>query len=423
MQQFKTVFLYEFRSSLKNKIFLGFTIVVAALILLLLTIPPVISNLTGGDSAETQGQNEHSPGTDTADAPVITVLDGAGIIADRQMFEQAMGGMYAVTYSDDITKEAILSQIEDETILAGVIIDENRGVTYIEDQFISSPASELVKAALQNQVLLADMREGGMSDAQITQAFTPLEFTFEQPGKSFTETYWYTYVLLILLYMTVNMYGQMVATSVVNEKSSRAMELLVSSAKPNNLMFGKILGVGLTGLLQISIWIVCAASGYLMNSAFWQGVPFVSEIFAMPPYILAFMILFYILGYFAFASLYGAVGSLVSRVEDINTVSLPVVFLFMAGFFVSIFGMTVPDSLLIKIFSFIPLYTPMCMFVRMCTSEVAPAEIIISIVLCAAFTYFACRLAARIYRLGVLMYGNAPKLGAVIKMLRQSKKY
>ncbi len=262
-----------------------------------------------------------------------------------------------------------------------------------------------------------------MNDEQIGQAFAPLEFSYEQPGKSFTETYWYTYVLLILLYMTVNMYGQLVATSVVNEKSSRAMELLISSAKPNNLMFGKILGVGLSGLLQLAIWIVCAITGYLLNPEFWSGMPFVSEVFAMPPYILSYMILFYILGYFAFASLFGAVGSLVSRVEDVSTVSLPVVLLFMAGFFVSIFGMTMPDSLLIKVFSFIPIYTPMCMFVRICTSEVLPVEIIISIALCTAFTFFACRLAARIYRLGVLMYGNAPSLGSIIKMLRQSKKY
>ncbi len=153
MRQFKTVFLYEFRNSLKNKVFLGFTIVVAALILGALIVPPIFSDLMGGGSAD------GDPSADEQQtAGIISIADKAGIIADDEAFEQAFAGQYLIRYTPDTTKESLLSQIEDGTIFAGLIIDENQKVTYIEDQYISSPAAELMQSALQNQMLLAGMR-------------------------------------------------------------------------------------------------------------------------------------------------------------------------------------------------------------------------------------------------------------------------
>ncbi|MDR0287466.1 MAG: ABC transporter permease, partial [Clostridiales bacterium] len=240
-------------------------------------------------------------------------------------------------------------------------------------------------------------------------------------GKSFESTVLYAYILLFILYISIMLYGQMIATSVATEKSSRAMELLISSAKPLNLMFGKVIGVGLAGLTQLALMIGSGFCFYKVNSNYWTGIPMVASIFQVPGYVIAFTVIFFILGYFLYSFMFGAIGSLTSRMEDISTSIMPIVLIYVASFMISVFGMMNPEAPFVKICSFVPFFTPTVMFIRITMSDVPPAQVAAGFAILVIFTGLVGYLAAKIYRMGVIMYGKAPKINELYKMLKQAK--
>ena len=239
-------------------------------------------------------------------------------------------------------------------------------------------------------------------------------------GKDQSQTFFYTYVLIFGLYMAIMLYGQLVASSVASEKSSRAMELLITSAKPTSLMFGKVVGSGLAGLLQLVAIFGSSFLFFNLNKEFWVGNPIINSIFNMPVELLFYTLLFFVLGFFMYAFLFGAIGSLASKLEDINTTSMPVVFLFVIAFMVVMFSISSGniDNPLMIVCSYIPFTSSMAMFARIAMGNVAAYEIIISVVILFLSTIGTGYLASKIYRMGVLMYGNPPKLSTVLKSLK-----
>jgi ABC-2 type transport system permease protein len=233
------------------------------------------------------------------------------------------------------------------------------------------------------------------------------------------ENFFYTYIMIFALYMVILLYGQMVATNVATEKSSRAMEVLITSAKPTSMMFGKVIASCIAGLVQLLAVFGSALVFYNLNKSYWEDEQTIQSIFNIPPELLGYMLVFFLLGFLIFAFLYGAIASTVSRLEDINTAVQPVTFLFLIGFMVVIFSMTSAnvDSILMKICSFVPFTSPMAMFTRIAMSTVAWYEIAASIAILAGSTVAVGFVAAKIYRTGVLLYGTTPKIGTVLKMI------
>jgi ABC-2 type transport system permease protein len=217
------------------------------------------------------------------------------------------------------------------------------------------------------------------------------------------------------------LYGQQVATSIASEKSNRAMEMLITSARPMNLMFGKVIGSGLAGLAQISVLLATAAVFFRLNQNHLESISVINSIFNMTPQIIFFTVLFYLIGYFIYAFLYGALGSLASRTEDINTSIMPIIMVFMVAFFVSVLGLMSPDAGWLVVASFIPLVSPMTMFVRISMTDVPVWQIIVSIILMLATIWATGWLSAKIYRIGILMYGKPPRLKELSAMLRNAK--
>ena len=177
------------------------------------------------------------------------------------------------------------------------------------------------------------------------------------------KSYFYTFILMFALYMTILMYGQFVAQSVVTEKSSKAMELLITSAKPSSLMFGKVVGTGLAGLVQLVLIVGSAFVFFNLNKSYWDSGSVITSLFDMPLELVLYTILFFVTGYFLYAFLFGALASLASRMEDTNTLVMPVVMLFVASFMATIFSMVggKVDSVLMKVLSFVPFTSPMAM--------------------------------------------------------------
>ena len=200
------------------------------------------------------------------------------------------------------------------------------------------------------------------------------------------------------------------------------MEVLITSAKPTSMMFGKVLASCIAGLTQLIAIFGSALLFYNLNADYWAGTEIVDSIFNIPPNLLGYMLVFFLLGFLIYAFLYGAIASTVSKLEDINTAVQPVTFLFVIGFMVVVFSMSSGevDNLLMTICSYIPFTSPMAMFTRIAMSTVAWYEIAGSVAILVVSTVGIGILAAKIYRIGVLLYGTPPKIGAIIKAIRNA---
>lgn len=406
MKKFLSVFSFEYLGMVSSKPFM----IITGLALVALTIVMAFPMLTNrGNTANEMVQ----PSVQEESGPRLVVVGEQGIEA----LARALPGYKVYTAANEEEARVKMEEIE----AAGVVIitgDLSLRTIVPSQGLTSSLTSDVSDAALrlyQEQALAAH----GLTTEQSTQILgAQVQNEVEVIGKSFFSSFSYTYVLLIMLYFAVAMYGQFVSTSVATEKSSRAMELLITSANPLQLIFGKVIGMGLAGLTQFSLMIGWAFGAYRLFGAGWQGNEIIESFFNIPPSIMVYSLVFFILGYFLYAFLYGALGSLVSRVEDTTTATLPVLMLTMAAFMISMIGILNPDTLLMRVSSFIPFFSPMAMFLRVSMTDVPFWEIAVSIALLVITNIGVGVLAAKIYRAGVLMYGKPPKISELIKILK-----
>ncbi|OZI10385.1 hypothetical protein CEW92_17110 [Bacillaceae bacterium SAS-127] len=227
------------------------------------------------------------------------------------------------------------------------------------------------------------------------------------------------YILLFFIYLSVIMYANMIASEVAIEKSSRVMEILISSVSPVKQMFAKIIGVGLLGLTQMAVWFGVAY--YAFSSQSDDSVVSLLGLTTVSAPLLIYAIVFFILGYFLYATIAALLGSLVSRLEDVQQMMMPLTFAVMIGFFLSMYGLGDPESSFITITSFIPFFTPMIMFVRVGMLNIPMWEVATGIGVLLVSIILLAVIGARIYRGGVLIYGKSSSLKDIKKAIQLSK--
>lgn len=220
-------------------------------------------------------------------------------------------------------------------------------------------------------------------------------------------------ILVVLIFITLTVYGMWVATSVASEKASRVMELLISAGTPRQLLVGKVVGVGAAGLTQylailLPATLVLALQDPLATALIGPADPGEAPLIGLTlPILLAFGA-FFVLGFLLYAFVYAAAGSLVSRPEDIQQLAMPLSFVSMAGYFAAIFGMTAINSRVVEVLSFVPFFSPYVMLARVMLGHVDAWEIALSLGLLVAAIGASVWIAARIYGAGVLLYGQRP---------------
>lgn len=412
MKQFLTVLWFEFSSYLKNKVFVGITLALIIVVALVLSFPRV-GSLINFNSNSNEEQKIVLISDENAVDPEITL----------SVFSQAL--LNNKVELTDKNSDELQKLVDNGDCESAIIINSPTDYAYIvKDVKLYDSTTQIITQIMQNKFRIESMTTLGLSPEQATTVLNQeITNTVIKTGKDQTQTFFYTYILIFALYMVILLYGQLVATSVATEKSSRAMEMLITSARPTNLMFGKVLGSGLAGLAQMSAVLLSSFIFFNLNKSYWENNMVVTSIFDMPLSILLYTILFFILGYFIYAFLYGAVGSLASKVEDLNTSIMPIMFIFIVAFFIVIFSMTSGevDSVLMIIASYVPLTSPMAMFVRIAMGNVAGYEIIICVGILLLSIVGVGIFAAKIYRVGVLMYGKPPKLSEIVKSFSHSK--
>jgi ABC-2 type transport system permease protein len=226
--------------------------------------------------------------------------------------------------------------------------------------------------------------------------------------------------IVMILYITLLAYGVMTMRSVLEEKTTRIVEILVSSVKPSHLLTGKILGIAAVGLTQYLIWALTVAlvSGYgaAVGSAFMPGASAPS--FHVPAAFLAYSLVFFLAGYFLYASVYAALGAMVSNDDELQQVQMPVTLLLIVCFILYPVISRNPNSPLAVILTMIPFFAPILMVFRITVQTPPFWQIALSLAICAATTCVIVQISARIYRVGILMYGKRPSLVELIRWLR-----
>ena len=410
MKQFGKILNFELKNYMKNKAFVGVTIFLVVIIAVVMFLPRIVS-LIGNDDGV----------ADPGDLPILLVKaeDSAQAEMVQEIFASAFTDYNVQVTDEDVTY--IKEQITTGNADGAFVMTGPTSYTYYVNNLSMYDANEAIaNEVLQRIYQMNAMIGGGMTPEQAGEVMNiQITSQVEMLGKDQMQNFFYTYIMIFALYMVILLYGQMVAMNVATEKSSRAMEVLITSAKPISMMFGKVLASCLAGLTQLIAIFGSALLFFNINKPYWGGNEIIDSIFNIPPELLGYMLVFFLLGFLIYAFLYGAIASTVSKLEDINTAVQPVTYLFLFGFMVVMFSMSSGevDNLLMLVCSYIPFTSPMAMFTRIAMSTVPWYEIALSIAILLGSTIGIGFLAAKIYRLGVLMYGNAPKLGNIIKSI------
>jgi ABC-2 type transport system permease protein len=235
----------------------------------------------------------------------------------------------------------------------------------------------------------------------------------QERGQSFI----LAYALLIILYITILVYGVTVLRGVVEEKQSRIIEVMLSSVRPFQLMLGKIVGIGLVGLTQYVVWAACA----LVLSAVAAAQALMIGAVQLPrisPALMFYFVAYFVLGYFLYATLYATVGAIVSNEEDGQQVQMPVTMTLVVPMALSSVVMSDPNGTLSTVLSLIPLFAPVLMFLRITLEQPPLWQVALSFVLLIGTILGSVWVAAKIYRVGVLMYGKRPTLPELARWLK-----
>ena len=234
------------------------------------------------------------------------------------------------------------------------------------------------------------------------------------------------YLLVILLFFVSIGYGMWVAASVVEEKSSRVIELVLGAATPAQLLAGKVAGVGLAGLVQLCAIVVPLLAVLLLQDQLGALIlgdgPGIGQMLGgFGPNVLAAFVVMGVLGFLLSAFLYAVAGALVSRQEDVQQVALPMLMLSFAAYFAAFFASTIPAAPWVAPLSWLPFFSPYLMLVRLMLTTVAPWEIVVAVALMIVSIVAAARLAARVYAAGVLLYGQRASLRQLARATRSRR--
>ena len=286
-------------------------------------------------------------------------------------------------------------------------------------------ASGLLKDAVNEAVRSQRLSEANISEAKVKELSKDVDLESKSINEKGEEKdsdmlLAASFVIGFMIYLTLAIYGQVIMGAVVEEKETRIAEILFSSARPFELMLGKLVGVGLAGLTQMSIWIasIAALLAFLALQAdlspMFAGLPHIT------PLMVGYFLLFFLLGYFIYASIYALIGSMVTTVQEGGQFSLPATMILLAGFYFCFAVIRDPNSNLSFWVSILPFFAPMAMPIRI-LAEMPPFW---QIALSVGINLFAIAalvwLAARVYRIGMLMYGKRATIPEVWKWIRQA---
>ena len=414
MNNFWIVFSHTYLTKIKSRQFLITTVIILALILLMTELPNLIKKFNGGDEK------------------TIVLVDQTKQLAQpfTQMMEKTDKHVTIVQRAADEEKlrKQVLNGDVDGYLILSFGADGLPKAVFKTKSLTDQSLADKLQSVLQQIRSQQAAQHLNLSQEQLAQLNAPVDFHHVAVGKQaksekeLSQARGLVYVLLIIIYFAVIMFATMIATEVATEKSSRVMEILISSVSPVTHMFAKIAGVVFVGLTQL---IIIFGFGYYaiksnlekMSGGFFDFFGFGDSSFV----IMLYGLLFFILGFLLYATIAAFLGSLTSRIEDVNQMISPLTFLIVLAFMLAIFGLNNPEAPFVTVTSFIPFFTPMLMFLRVGMLDLPLWQTLLSIGLLIASIVILAVFGARVYKGGVLMYGRSNLLKEMKKALQLSK--
>ena len=413
MKQFFTVLKFELGNYFKNKSYLITTILFSLLLIVGLSVPSFINipALSGKDKVESNEKEDE-------EKTVFAIYDKDNIIADNEYLKKAFED---VEWENVNSRKEVEDLINEDKADAGFIVNSLTDYSYLVQNSSFSDENQPIFESVLSRVYREDyLKDKNISVDEMDALYNmPIESNVEILGKDSVKNYIYTYALIFILYFMVIMYGQLIATSVTSEKSNRAIEVLVTSTSSNSLIFGKVIAGAIASFIQMGLIIGSGLVSYKINRDSWNGL--LDMVFDIPSNVLLTFAVFGMLGYLLYTFIFGALGALVSKTEDIGKSAGNISMIYVIVFMLTMFNLTKPDGMIMKVMSFIPFSSCNAMFVRVAMGTVPTIEIIISLVLLIASIVIVGFLGAKIYRMATLMYGNPIKLSNAIKWLKKEQ--
>ena len=413
MKQFFTVLKFELGNYFKNKSYLLTTILFSLLLIVGLSVTSFINipALSGKDKVESNEKEDE-------EKIVFAIYDKDNVIADNEYLKKAFED---VEWENVNSRKEVEDLINEDKADAGFVVNSLTDYSYLVQNSSFSDENQPIFESVLSRVYREDyLKDKNISVDEMDALYNmPIESNVEILGKDSVKNYIYTYALIFILYFMIIMYGQLIATSVTSEKSNRAIEVLVTSTSSNSLIFGKVIAGAIASFIQMGLIIGSGLVSYKINRDSWNGL--LDMVFDIPSNVLLTFAVFGMLGYLLYTFIFGALGALVSKTEDIGKSAGNISMIYVIVFMLTMFNLTKPDGMIIKVMSFIPFSSCNAMFVRVAMGTVPTIEIVISLVLLIASIVIVGFLGAKIYRMATLMYGNPIKLSNAIKWLKKEQ--
>jgi ABC-2 type transport system permease protein len=373
---------------------------------------------------------------------IVLVDQGTGGLAARVQAQLGRSGRFRVAIlesdpedgaavAESLTVAVRVEEIDGFLLLSAAIIEagsaeyRGRNVSSLRDMAV-------LESAVRQSVVIERLNRRGIDPAVVQEAQARIDLRTMRitkrgaTGESGEATFILGYAVGLVLYMVILLYGINVMRSVLEEKQTRIIEVLVSSLRPFQLMMGKVVGVGSVGLFQFSIWTLV---GYLMLRyrqviLGWFKVPAEAMNAVQMPSIstelMTMVIVYFLLGYLLYAALFAVVGASVNTDTEAQQAQQPVMMLLVAALVVSFGALGDPGGQLAVTASLIPLSSPVIMPVRVATSDVPSSQVALSLAILAGTVIVVIWGSARVYRIGILMYGKRPSMKELWRWARQS---
>lgn len=399
MREFLIVLRFELKTMLSKKSFLISTIIVMLGAIVLFSLPRFISN---------DGQDNN--GAVTKDKKML-VYDQMDVLKNQELMQQSFPE-YEIQFVDSLSE--VKDQVKDGKVDAGFEIrNSSEFVYYVENSSLNDMTSSRFESMMKQNFQTSELKKLGYDVNKVQKVYqSAIASETQVLGKDGKSNYFYTYVLILLLYMMILIYGNQIGVGVATEKSNRAIEILTTSCSSNALIFGKVMAGAITGIIQTSLMVGSFLLSYSWNAQSWNYS--LDRFLNIPSSVLLTFAMFGILGYLLFSFLFGAIGALCSKVEEVNGATLPLQLFIVAVFLICMVTLQIPDTLFAKIVCYIPFTSWMCMFVNVALGSVSFIEVIISLLLLAITTLCVGFIGAKLYRRGTLSYGNHLKLKKVL---------
>lgn len=414
MKKFGVIFQYELMNYIKNKSYVITTVIIALVAGIIMFVPNFIDigSVTGENKNDVSDENSGADSDST-----ILVYDKSGMVTDISFIQNF--------YHDDAIKKAsgeneLVDKVKADEVSAGFVVNSLTDYDYYVYNQSMTDDNQVVFTQMMtvlNQMVYC--QKNGIDYASLTQAFNPQIDCHENIlGKDMGSNYWYCYGLVMIIFMIIIMYGSMVATSVTQEKSNRTMEVLVTSVDTNLLFFAKVLAGAVAALIQSAVMLGTVLISYKINQDKWGGM--LNMVLDIPANVLVVFALFGIGGFLFYTFIYGAMGALVSKTEDINKSAGGVQMVIMIVYFITLASLTNVDGIMIKVTSFLPVSSYSAMFARVAMGSVNTWEIVVSFIILVASIVVVGIIGAKIYRMGTLRYGNPIKLSNAFKSIKEN---